>query len=167
MRTPTRWPVAHCSVVVILILAAVGSRLKCSSRPPISANSCYSRSIEVDSLCPQDERPYSRNPSARGDAFRGDIIAVLDDEQLRARVEQAQAELQQAEARPGRTRPDCVSRTVAQEEANVAQQEAATTLPASTRGYTRLAKSEPYRASRETSCVNSDSRRRCGRAKRA
>jgi HlyD family secretion protein len=74
---------------------------------------------------------------------RGEIIAVLDDEQLRARVEQAQAELEQAEAkaRSARDQIAVLEEELRQEEANVAQQEAAQEIAEFDReAYTRLAK---------------------------
>lgn len=74
----------------------------------------------------------------------GDTIAVLDDEQLRARVEQSQAALLQADAKAKSARDQMavLEEQLRQEEANVAQQEAAADLAQFDKeAYTRLAKS--------------------------
>jgi HlyD family secretion protein len=73
----------------------------------------------------------------------GEIIAVLDDEQLRAREEASQAALSQAEAKAKSARDQIavLEEQLRQEEANVTQQEAAADLAQFDKAaYTRLAK---------------------------
>jgi len=136
--------------VVILILAAVGFGVwkVFFSAPPISANIVpLSGRIEGDdsAVSPKTSGRILEIRVREGDRVsRGDIIAVLDDEQLRARVEQAQAELQQAEAkaRSARDQIAVLEEQLRQEEANVAQQEAAHDIASFDKeAYTRLAKS--------------------------
>ena len=136
--------------VVILILAAVGFGVwkVFFSAPPISANIVLlSGRIEGDdsAVSPKTSGRILEIRVREGDrVYRGDIIAVLDDELLRARVEQAQAELQQAEAkaRSARDQIAVLEEQLRQEEANVAQQEAAHDIASFDKeAYTRLAKS--------------------------
>ena len=137
-------------LVVILVLAAVGFGVwkVFFSAPPIPANI-----VQLSGRIEGDDSAVSPKASGRileirvreGDSVStGDIIAVLDDEQLRARVEQARAELQQAEAKAGSARDQIsvLEEQLRQEEANVAQQEAARNIAQFDKeAYTRLAQS--------------------------
>jgi len=137
-------------LVVILILAAVGFGVwkVFFSTPPIPANIVQlSGRIEGDdsAVSPKTNGRILEIRVREGDSVStGDIIAVLDDEQLRARVEQAQAQLQQAEAkaRSARDQIAVLEEQLRQEEANVAQQEAAHDIASFDKeAYTRLAQS--------------------------
>ena len=137
-------------LVLILILAAIGFAVwkMFLSAPPIPANV-----VQLSGRIEGDDSAVSPKTSGRileirvreGDSVNaGDIIAVLDDEQLRARVEQAQAELQQAEAkaRSARDQIAVLDEQLRQEEANVTQQEAAHDIAQFDKeAYTRLAQS--------------------------
>jgi len=137
-------------LVVILILAAVGFGVwkVFFSAPPIPANV-----VQLSGRIEGDDSAVSPKTSGRileirvreGDSVSaGDIIAVLDDEQLKARVEQAQAELQQAQAkaRSARDQIAVLEEQLRQEQANVAQQEAAHDIAQFDKeAYTRLAQS--------------------------
>ncbi len=137
-------------LVLILILGAIGFgvwRLFFSA-PPIPANV-----VQLSGRIEGDDSAVSPKTSGRileirvreGDSVNaGDIIAVLDDEQLRARVEQAQAELHEAEAkaRSARDQISVLNEQLRQEDANVAQQEAAHDIAQFDKeAYTRLAQS--------------------------
>jgi HlyD family secretion protein len=137
-------------LVVILILAAVGFGVwrVFFYVPPLPASIVpLSGRIEGDdsAVSPKTSGRILEIRVREGDRVsRGDIIAVLDDEQLRARVEQAQAELEQAEAkaRSARDQISVLEEQLRQEEANVAQQEAAHDIASFDKeAYTRLAKS--------------------------
>jgi membrane fusion protein YbhG len=137
-------------LVVILILAAVGFGVwrVFFYVPPLPANIVpLSGRIEGDdsAVSPKTSGRILEIRVREGDTVStGDIIAVLDDEQLRARVEQAQAELQQAEAkaRSARDQIAVLDEQLRQEEANVAQQEAAHDIASFDKeAYTRLAQS--------------------------
>ena len=120
-------------LVVILILAAVGFGIwrVFFYTPPMSPNILpLSGRIEGDdsAVSPKTSGRILEIRVREGDLVStGDIIAVLDDEQLRARIEQAQAEVQQAQAkaRSARDQIAVLNEQLRQEEANVAQQEAA------------------------------------------
>lgn len=136
--------------VVILILAGVGFGVwrVFFYVPPLPANIVpLSGRIEGDdsAVSPKTSGRILEIRVREGDSVStGDIIAVLDDEQLRARVEQAQAQLQQAEAkaRSARDQIAVLEEQLRQEEANVAQQEAAHDIAAFDKeAYTRLAQS--------------------------
>jgi HlyD family secretion protein len=138
------------SLVVILILVAIGFGLwrVFFYTPPMSPNIVpLSGRIEGDdsAVSPKTSGRILEIRVREGDSVStGDIIAVLDDEQLRARVEQAQAELQQAEAkaRSARDQIAVLEEQLRQEEANVAQQEAAHDIATFDKdAYTRLAQS--------------------------
>src|ERR1022692_4007943 len=135
-------------LVVILILAAVGFGVwrVFFYTPPISPNIVpLSGRIEGDdsAVSPKTSGRILEIRVREGDSVStGDIIAVLDDEQLRARLEQAQAQLQQAEAkaRSARDQIAVLDEQLRQEEANVAQQEAAHDIASFDKeAYTRLA----------------------------
>jgi HlyD family secretion protein len=135
-------------LVVILILAAIGFGVwrVFFYTPPMSPNIvALSGRIEGDdsAVSPKTSGRIVEIRVREGDAVStGDIIAVLDDEQLRARVEQAQAQLQQAEAkaRSARDQIAVLDEQLRQEEANVAQQEAAHDIASFDKeAYTRLA----------------------------
>ncbi|MFZ0824651.1 MAG: HlyD family efflux transporter periplasmic adaptor subunit [Terriglobales bacterium] len=137
-------------LVVILILAAVGFGIwrVFFYTPPMSPNILpLSGRIEGDdsAVSPKTSGRILEIRVREGDLVStGDIIAVLDDEQLRARIEQAQAEVQQAEAkaRSARDQIAVLNEQLRQEEANVAQQEAAHDIAAFDKeAYTRLAQS--------------------------
>jgi HlyD family secretion protein len=137
-------------LVIILILAAVGFGVwrVLFYIPPLPANIVpLSGRIEGDdsAVSPKTSGRILEIRVREGDSVStGDIIAVLDDEQLRARVEQAQAELQQAEAkaRSARDQIAVLEEQLRQEEANVVQQEAAHDIASFDReAYTRLAQS--------------------------
>ncbi|MGA2646551.1 MAG: HlyD family efflux transporter periplasmic adaptor subunit [Candidatus Sulfotelmatobacter sp.] len=137
-------------IVFILILAAVGFGVwrVFFYTPPMSPNIVpLSGRIEGDdsAVSPKTSGRILEIRVREGDSVSsGDIIAVLDDEQLRARVEQAQAELQQAEAkaRSARDQISVLEEQLRQEEANVAQQEAAHDIANFDKdAYTRLAQS--------------------------
>jgi HlyD family secretion protein len=138
------------SLLVVLILAAVGLgvwRLFFYT-PPMSPNVVpLSGRIEGDdsAVSPKTSGRILEIRVREGDRVTtGDIIAVLDDEQLRARIEQAQAEVQQAEAkaRSARDQIAVLNEQLRQEEANVAQQEAALDIASFDKeAYTRLARS--------------------------
>jgi HlyD family secretion protein len=137
-------------LVVILILAAVGVGVwrVFFYVPPLPANIVpLSGRIEGDdsAVSPKTSGRILEIRVREGDSVStGDIIAVLDDEQLRARVEQAQAQLQQAEAkaRSARDQIAVLDEQLRQEEANVAQQEAAHDIASFDKeAYTRLAQS--------------------------
>ena len=137
-------------LVVILILAAVGFGVwrVFFYVPPLPATIVpLSGRIEGDdsAVSPKTSGRILEIRVREGDRVsRGDIVAVLDDEQLRARVEQAQAELQQAEAkaRSARDQISVLEEQLRQEEANVAQQEAAHDIASfDEEAYTRLARS--------------------------
>jgi HlyD family secretion protein len=135
---------------VILILAAIGFGVwrVFFYTPPLSPNI-----VQLSGRIEGDDSAVSPKTSGRileirvreGDSVStGDIIAVLDDEQLRARVEQAQAELQQAQAkaRSARDQIAVLEEQLRQEEANVAQQEAAHDIASFDKeAYARLAQS--------------------------
>ena len=135
-------------LVVILILAAVGFGVwrVFFYTPPISPNIVpLSGRIEGDdsAVSPKTSGRILEIRVREGDSVStGDIIAVLDDEQLRARIEQAQAEVQQAQAkaRSARDQIAVLDEQLRQEEANVAQQEAAHDIASFDKeAYTRLA----------------------------
>jgi HlyD family secretion protein len=137
-------------LVVILILAAVGLGVwrVFFYVPPLPANIVpLSGRIEGDdsAVSPKTSGRILEIRVREGDRVStGDIIAVLDDEQLRARVEQAQAQLQQAQAkaRSARDQIAVLDEQLRQEEANVAQQEAARDIANFDKdAYTRLARS--------------------------
>jgi HlyD family secretion protein len=137
-------------LLVILVLAAVGFGVwkVFFSVPPIPANI-----VQLSGRIEGDDSAVSPKASGRileirvreGDSVStGDIIAVLDDEQLRARVEQARAELRQAEAKAASARDQIsvLEEQLRQEEANLAQQEAAHNIAQFDKeAYTRLAQS--------------------------
>lgn len=137
-------------LVVILIIAAVGFGVwrVFFYTPPMSPNI-----VSLSGRIEGDDSAVSPKTSGRileirvreGDTVStGDIIAVLDDEQLRARIEQAQAEVQQAQAkaRSARDQIAVLEEQLRQEEANVAQQEAAHDIASFDKeAYTRLAQS--------------------------
>ena len=136
------------SLFVILILAAIGFGVWSVFfyTPPMSPNIVpLSGRIEGDdsAVSPKTSGRILEIRVREGDSVStGDIIAVLDDEQLRARVEQAQAQLQQAEAkaRSARDQIAVLDEQLRQEEANVAQQEAAHDIASFDKeAYTRLA----------------------------
>jgi HlyD family secretion protein len=137
-------------VVVILILAAVGFGVwrVFFYVPPLPANIVpLSGRIEGDdsAVSPKTSGRILEIRVREGDRVStGDIIAVLDDAQLRARIEQAQAEVQQAQAkaRSARDQIAVLDEQLRQEEANVAQQEAAHDIASFDKeAYTRLAQS--------------------------
>src|SRR5208282_2125791 len=117
-------------LVVILILAAVGFGVwrVFFYTPPMSPSIVpLSGRIEGDdsAVSPKTSGRILEIRVREGDRVStGDIIAVLDDEQLRARIEQAQAEVQQAQAkaRSARDQIAVLNEQLQQEEANVAQQ---------------------------------------------
>ena len=137
-------------LIVILVLAAVGFGVWkiFFSAPPIPENI-----VQLSGRIEGDDSAVSPKTSGRileirvreGDTVTsGEIIAVLDDEQLRAREEQAQAALQQAEAKAqfARDQISVLDEQLRQEEANVAQQEAAHDIASFDKeAYTRLAQS--------------------------
>jgi HlyD family secretion protein len=137
-------------LVVILILVAVGFGVwrVFFYTPPMSPNIVpLSGRIEGDdsAVSPKTSGRILEIRVREGDRVStGDIIAVLDDEQLRARIEQAQAQVQQAQAkaRSARDQIAVLDEQLQQEEANVAQQEAAQDIASFDKeAYTRLAKS--------------------------
>jgi HlyD family secretion protein len=137
-------------LIVVLALAALGFAVwrVFFYAPPLPANIVpLSGRIEGDdsAVSPKTGGRILEIRVREGDTVtNGEIIAVLDDEQLRARVEQAQAELQQAEAKVqfARDQISVLDEQLRQEEANVAQQEAAHDIAQFDReAYTRLAKS--------------------------
>jgi HlyD family secretion protein len=137
-------------LVVVLILATVGLGVwrLFFYVPPLPANIVpLSGRIEGDdsAVSPKTSGRILEIRVREGDRVStGDIIAVLDDEQLRARIEQAQAQLQQAEAkaRSARDQIAVLNEQLQQEEANVAQQEAAQDIARFDKeAYTRLAQS--------------------------
>ncbi len=137
-------------LVVILILAAVGFGVwrVFFYTPPMSPSIVpLSGRIEGDdsAVSPKTSGRILEIRVREGDRVStGDIIAVLDDEQLRARIEQAQAEVQQAQAkaRSARDQIAVLNEQLQQEEANVAQQEAAQDIASFDKeAYTRLARS--------------------------
>ena len=137
-------------LVVVLILAAVGFGVwrVFFYTPPMSPNIVpLSGRIEGDdsAVSPKTSGRILEIRVREGDRVTtGDIIAVLDDEQLRARIEQAQAEVQQAQAkaRSARDQIAVLNEQLRQEEANVAQQEAAHDIASfDKQAYTRLAQS--------------------------
>src|ERR1022692_3736426 len=137
-------------LVVVLILAAVGFGVwrLFFYVPPLPANIVpLSGRIEGDdsAVSPKTSGRILEIRVREGDRVStGDIIAVLDDEQLRARIEQAQAEVQQAQAKARSTRDQIavLNEQLRQEEANVAQQEAAHDIARFDKdAYTRLAQS--------------------------
>jgi HlyD family secretion protein len=137
-------------VVVILILAAVGFGVwrVFFYVPPLPANIVpLSGRIEGDdsAVSPKTSGRILEIRVREGDRVStGDIIAVLDDEQLRARIEQAQAEVRQAQAkaRSARDQIAVLNEQLQQEEANVVQQEAAQDIASFDKeAYTRLARS--------------------------
>ncbi len=137
-------------LAVVLILAAVGFGVwrVFFYVPPLPANI-----IPLSGRIEGDDSAVSPKTSGRileirvreGDRVSaGDIIAVLDDEQLRARIEQAQAEVQQAQAkaRSAQDQIAVLNEQLQQEEANVVQQEAAQDIASFDKeAYTRLARS--------------------------
>ena len=137
-------------VVIILILAAVGFGIwrLFFYVPPLPANI-----VPVSGRIEGDDSAVSPKTSGRileirvreGDRVStGDIIAVLGDEQLRARIEQAQAQVQQAQAKAKSARDQIavLDEQLRQEEANVAQQVAAQDIANFDKeAYTRLARS--------------------------
>jgi HlyD family secretion protein len=136
--------------VVILILAAAGFGVwrVFFYVPPLPANIVpLSGRIEGDdsAVSPKTSGRILEIRVREGDRVStGDIIAVLDDAQLRARIEQAQAEVQQAQAkaRSARDQIAVLDEQLQQEEANVAQQEAAHDIASFDKeAYTRLAQS--------------------------
>jgi HlyD family secretion protein len=137
-------------LVVVLILAAVGFGVwrLFFYVPPLPANIVpLSGRIEGDdsAVSPKTSGRILEIRVREGDTVStGDIIAVLDDEQLRARIEQAQAQVQQAQAkaRSARDQIAVLNEQLRQEEANVAQQEAAHDIASFDKeAYTRLAQS--------------------------
>lgn len=137
-------------LVIILILAVVGFGVwrVFFFVPPTPENIVMlSGRIEGDdsAVSPKTSGRILEIHVREGDtATAGEIIAVLDDEQLRAREEQAQAELRQAEAktRSAREQISVLEEQARQEEANVAQQEAAHDIAQFDKeAYTRLAQS--------------------------
>ncbi|MGA2427733.1 MAG: HlyD family efflux transporter periplasmic adaptor subunit [Candidatus Acidiferrum sp.] len=137
-------------LIVILVLAAVGLGVwkVFFATPPIPESIVpLSGRIEGDdsAVSPKTGGRVLEIRVREGDALTtGEIIAVLDDEQLRARVEQAQAELQQAEAKASSARDQIsvLEEQLREEEANVVQQEAAHDIAQFDKeAYTRLAKS--------------------------
>jgi HlyD family secretion protein len=137
-------------LVVVLILAAVGFGVwrVFFYVPPLPANIVpLSGRIEGDdsAVSPKTSGRILEIRVREGDRVStGDIIAVLDDAQLRARIEQAQAEVQQAQAkaRSARDQIAVLNEQLRQEEANVAQQEAAQDIASFDKeAYTRLARS--------------------------
>jgi len=138
------------SLAVILILAAIGFGVwrVFFYAPPMSPNIVpLSGRIEGDdsAVSPKTSGRILEIRVREGDRVStGDIIAVLDDEQLRARIEQAQAEVQQAEAkvRSARDQIAVLDEQLRQEESNVVQQEAAHDIASFDKeAYTRLAQS--------------------------
>ena len=137
-------------LVVVLILAAVGFGVwrVFFYVPPLPANIVpLSGRIEGDdsAVSPKAGGRILEVRVREGDSVtRGEIIAVLDDEQLRAREEQAQAAVQQAEAKArfARDQISVLEEQLRQEDANVLQQEAAHELAQFDKeAYTRLAQS--------------------------
>jgi HlyD family secretion protein len=137
-------------LVVLLILAAVGFGVwrVFFYTPPMSPNVVpLSGRIEGDdsAVSPKTSGRILEIRVREGDRVSaGDIIAVLGDEQLRARIGQAQAEVQQAraKARSARDQIAVLQEQLRQEEANVAQQEAAHDIANFDKeAYTRLAQS--------------------------
>ena len=137
-------------LVVILALAAVGFGVWKAFffTPPIPENI-----VQLSGRIEGDDAAVSPKTSGRileirvreGDTVTtGDIIAVLDDQQLRTRQEQAQAALQQAQAkvRFAQDQVSVLQEQLQQEDANVVQQQAAHELAQFDKeAYTRLAKS--------------------------
>jgi HlyD family secretion protein len=135
-------------VVVVLAAAGFGVWKAFFSIPPIPENI-----VQLSGRIEGDDSAVSPKTSGRileirvreGDSVStGEIIAVLDDEQLRTREEQAQAALQQAQAkvRFARDQVAVLEEQLRQEDANVSQQEAAHSLAQFDKeAYTRLAKS--------------------------
>lgn len=137
-------------LIVILVLAAAGVGVwrVFFAAPPIPENIVQlSGRIEGDdsALSPKTSGRILEIRVREGDSVTsGEIIAVLDDEQLRAREEQAQAALRQAEAkaRYARDQISVLDEQLRQEEANLAQQEAAHEIAQFDKeAYTRLAQS--------------------------
>jgi len=137
-------------LVIVLILAAAGFGVwrMFFYVPPLPANIVpLSGRIEGDdsAVSPKAGGRILEVRVREGDSVTsGEIIAVLDDEQLRAREEQAQAALQQAEAKAkfARDQVSVLEEQLRQEDANVLQQEAAHKLAQFDKeAYTRLARS--------------------------
>jgi HlyD family secretion protein len=137
-------------LVIVLILAAAGFGIwrVFFYVPPLPANVVpLSGRIEGDdsAVSPKTSGRILEVRVREGDSVTsGEIIAVLDDEQLRAREEQAQATLQQAEAKANfaRDQVSVLEEQLRQEDANVLQQEAAHKLAQFDKeAYTRLAQS--------------------------
>jgi HlyD family secretion protein len=136
-------------LLVIILLAGVGFGVwkLFFFTPPIPENIVLlSGRIEGDdsAVSPKTSGRILEIRVREGDSVTsGETIAVLDDEQLRAREEQAQAALQQAEAkaRSARGQVSVLEEQLRQEDANVVQQEAAQKLAQFDKeAYTRLAK---------------------------
>jgi HlyD family secretion protein len=137
-------------LIVILVLGVVGFGVwkVFFSTPPIPENI-----VQLSGRIEGDDSAVSPKTSGRileirvreGDVVTsGEIIAVLGDDQLRAREEQAQAALQQAEAKAkfARDQISVLEEQLRQEDANVVQQEAAHALAQFDKeAYTRLAQS--------------------------
>ncbi|MGB9434833.1 MAG: HlyD family efflux transporter periplasmic adaptor subunit [Candidatus Acidiferrum sp.] len=137
-------------LIVILVLVALGFGVwkVFFYTPPIPESIVpLSGRIEGDdsAVSPKTSGRILEIRVREGDTvISGEIIAVLDDEQLRARVEQAQAELRQADAKASSARDQIsvLEEQLREEEANVVQQEAAHDIAQFDKeAYTRLAKS--------------------------
>ncbi len=147
-RSTARRLILPLVVILVLVAAGFGVWKVFFSTPPIPANIVpLSGRIEGDdsAVSPKTSGRILEIRVREGDSVTsGEIIAVLGDEQLRAREEQAQAALQQAEAkaRSARDQISVLEEQLRQEEANVVQQEAAQTLAQFDKeAYTRLAQS--------------------------
>src|SRR5215470_15418538 len=137
-------------LIVLLVLAgaAIGIWKAFFSSPPVPDNVVLlSGRIEGDdsAVAPKTTGRILEVRFREGDSVKaGDVIAVLDDQQVRAREEQANAALLQALAR-SRAATDQINvlqEQLRQGEAEVAQQDAAYQLAIFDKeAYTRLAKS--------------------------
>jgi len=136
-------------ILLLAVVAAAGFGIWriFFATPPIPENI-----VQVSGRIEGDDSAVSPKTTGRileirvreGDSVNaGDIIAVLDFEQLRAREEMAKAALTEAEAKnkAAREQISVLQEQLRQEEANVAQQEAAADLAQFDKdAYTRLAK---------------------------
>jgi HlyD family secretion protein len=137
-------------LLVIAVLAGAGffvwKQFFATSRVPDSVVVLSGR-IEGDdsAVAPKTSGRILEIRVREGDSVKaGDIIAVLDDEQVRARENQSSAALLQAEARANAARDQVavLEEQLEQGQAEVAQQEASYQLALFDRdAYTRLAKS--------------------------
>jgi HlyD family secretion protein len=136
-------------LVVLAVLAAAGFGIWRAffATPPLPESI-----VPVSGRIEGDDSAVSPKTTGRileirvreGDSVNaGDIIAILDDEQLRAREQAAQAALSQSEAKAKSARDQIavLDQQLRQEEANVTQQEAAADIAQFDKeAYTRLAK---------------------------